>query len=116
MKMMIHGLSQYVGCVQRRLFLVILAFLSLPYLVDLAFLGDLTPTHYAQENTNNAREEIDLLDGTASLPHVTEHVPSETAAITVRDLGMARRAAVPAIFYLEHLFSAYHPFRPPPSV
>jgi len=32
-------------------FVLVLAFLLLPYLVDVAYYGDFTPTHYAQENS-----------------------------------------------------------------
>ena len=113
---MTNRLSRYVGCVRRKPLLLILAVLSLPYLVDVAFLGDLTPTHYAQESTTDAHEEVDLLDGTASVPNVDEQLQNGTAAPTLRDIRMARRSAVPAILPLEQLFSAYYPFRPPPSV
>ncbi len=32
---------------------LVLAFLLLPYLIDVAYFGDFTPTHYAQENIND---------------------------------------------------------------
>jgi hypothetical protein len=114
--MMTHPFSSCLGGIRRKLLLFVLAFLSLPYLVDVAFLGDLTPTHYAQENAGTAQEEADLLDGTAPLPHVSEQLQNRTVTITQRYFRKALRYAVPAIVPLEQLFSAYHPFRPPPSV
>jgi hypothetical protein len=114
---MTQGLSYYfAGSHRKRLILLILAFLSLPYLVDVAFFGDLTPTHYAQENASNSQQKVDLLDGTAALPYLSEQLHGGILAVTLRDVSIARRSAVPIIFPLEHLFSAYHPFRPPPSV
>lgn len=33
--------------------ILVLAFLLLPYLIDVVYFGDFTPTHYAQENIND---------------------------------------------------------------
>ena len=33
-----------------------LAFIAIPYIVDVAFLGDLTPTHFAQENIVESKD------------------------------------------------------------
>ena len=53
-----------------------LAFLAFPYIVDVVFLGDLTPTHYAQE-TQIEMEDIRAVQDervTSSITHVTDTV------------------------------------------
>jgi len=92
----------------------VLAFLLIPYLVDVAYYGDFTPTHYAQENISlddddrsDAQESlicpVDQQDtgGNDSLQHAEDHVAYKLD-----------QSIVPP----EHLFIISLTSRPPPTL
>ena len=55
---------------------LILAFLLLPYLVDVAYYGDFTPTHYAQETIDD-EEGAQSAIAKASLSFAVDQAASE---------------------------------------
>ena len=46
------------NCESGSCLVLIIAFLLLPYLLDVAYYGDLTPTHFAQESPTDAEEDL----------------------------------------------------------
>ncbi len=66
-----HTIAAYRGFCQSTKSVVLgLAFIAIPYIVDVAFLGDLTPTHFAQENIVESKEPQDL-DGKGPISDIS---------------------------------------------
>lgn len=66
-----------------------LAVLALPYLLDVAFIGDLTPTHYAQESID--AEDAQDTDGKAHTAELGEKsVPSSSLDLLAGQLSRLR--------------------------
>ncbi len=97
------------GCV------LILAFLLLPYLVDVAYYGDLTPTHYAQESVDN-KNEVDLFDIQESLLYANERAHSGETGFPLQDAGTRCNTPTRIIFPPQNLFLASLTSRPPPNL
>ena len=93
---------------------LILAFLLLPYLVDVAYYGDLTPTHYAQENLES---ENDLTNTEKSvLCDDGREYSSVEANFTLLDAGTLCPTPAQAVFTSHYLFITSLTSRPPPSL
>ncbi|HEY6084258.1 MAG TPA: hypothetical protein VIU63_02615 [Nitrospira sp.] len=72
--------------------LVVIAMLGLPYLVDVAFYGDFTPTHFAQEVVVD--ETIQDEEGDRSFLSVAQHAPLAREIETVL-LSLSTQTCVP---------------------
>lgn len=113
-----HQRSEYLGEDPARgsIFVLTVAFLLLPYLVDVAFYGDFTATHFAQENLNDGEEDL-FADGTAS-PCLTDTqaklgagvglLPQDVYAPCSHETGTALTP--------QYLFVALLTSRPPPAL
>ena len=97
------------GCV------LILAFLLLPYLVDVAYYGDLTPTHYAQESVDN-KNEVDRFDIQKSPLCANGQAHSGETSLTLQDAGTQCSTPTRTIFPPKNLFLASVTSRPPPNL
>jgi len=112
-------LLQYsLGRQSRRVVLVLaLAFLFVPYLVDVVYLGDLTPTHFAQElATEDKDSEIAYDTGWLSTSVAADNAPVYEHSLVIcppRNVVIILSNA--KIFSLQHLASASLISRPPPS-
>ena len=108
-------LLQYLKGVRGGGYALILCFLLLPYLVDVAYYGDLTPTHYAQENSNDG-EKVDSSDDQASLLCADDQAYSGEAGFTIQDVGTPCNAPPRAVLPPPYLFLAALTSRPPPAL
>lgn len=93
---------------------LILAFLLLPYLIDVAYYGDFTPTHYAQENIN-AEEGTHSVLAKASLLFAVDQTNSG-AGVRFPDPDVTPLGSLQAGAFLlsEYLFLDSLISRPPP--
>jgi hypothetical protein len=94
--------------------ILILAFPLLPYLVDVAYYGDFTPTHYAQETIDD-EEGADSVVAKASLLPTADQANSE-AGVSLPELDVNLQGSLQAGAFL---LSEYHfldslTSRPPP--
>ena len=108
-------LCQDFGCVPGENCVLILAALMLPYLVDVAYFGDLTPTHYAQENVIE-ETKVDLSDVQISLLYVDDQAESIETGITLQDAPTTCSSRVQTVFPRQSLLSTWHTSRPPPAI
>jgi hypothetical protein len=108
-------LFQYFRGVRRGTCVLILAFLILPYIVDVAYYGDLTPTHYAQENLTEGKK-VDLSDARTSLLYADDQEQSIEAGITLQDAPTTCRPPVWAVFPPQYLLFSWCTSRPPPAI
>jgi len=108
-------LFHYLGGVRGGSCGLILALLMLPYLVDVAYYGDLTPTHYAQENLVDG-ETDDLSDVQTSLLNVNDQEQSIETGITLQGTRTTYKSPVWGGLPPQYLFSAHHISRPPPAI
>ena len=95
---------------ERSALFIVLALISLPYLTDVAFLGDFTPTHFAQENVTES-EHVEAQDGQAFTVIVDDH--EKTLSPTWRGFPRDHVASVP-IFPFQCLLTTSSSSRPPP--
>ena len=73
---MVHSLLQDLRTLRPGIGIVlVLAFLLLPYLVDVVYYGDFTPTHYAQENLIDEEDARSILPNASLLVAVDEANP-----------------------------------------
>ena len=100
------------GC--RLILFVVITILGLPYLVDVAFYGDLTPTHFAQEVV--ADENIQNDDGDFSVPLLIDTLIVREMTLMQRPIRMASRLSTPTILPREYLISASLTSLPPPRL
>jgi hypothetical protein len=93
---------------------LVLAFLLLPYLIDVAYYGDFTPTHYAQENIDDeegARSGI----AKASLLFAVDQANSGAGVrLPEPDVNTQGSLQVEAFLLSEYLFLDPLTSRPPP--
>lgn len=109
------GLLQYLGGVRGGSCALILAFLLLPYLVDVAYYGDLTPTHYAQESLKT--NDVARFDAQESLLCADDRAHSREAEFTLQDAGTQCSAPLRAVFPPpQYLSLASLTSRPPPAL
>lgn len=96
--------------------LAILFFL-VPYLVDVAYYGDSTPTHYAQANFSDG-EEAFVLDGKAALGLSLdqEHSAGAGVRLAVHLPGLSISCPFLAVFSPRYLSFSTHLSRPPPVI
>ncbi|HJT22002.1 MAG TPA: hypothetical protein VJ746_16115 [Nitrospira sp.] len=99
----------------KRVIVLIIAFLSVPYLFDVAFYGDFTPTHFAQETTVRADS-----DGPDDHSLASGGAQGRTIAVVAagppvpRPLTRGVDLLIAAVFRFSHLPSASLISRPPP--
>src|SRR5262249_18366422 len=102
--------------VYRIVFLAI-ALLALPYLVDVAFYGDFTPTHYAQETSlDEPLQDVDGRDSTLIGDDHTKVSQRNLYEPTLRSTFRHDLFAVRAISPFEYLMSASLLSLPPPAL
>lgn len=95
--------------------ILILVILLLPYCVDIAWYGDFTPTHYAQEkeSVKDGKEDGPASEG-AALPIAFDHIGSNKPRIAfqavVGHYGSTFSAAGPPRYLLDFFLAS----RPPP--
>ena len=103
---------------------LVLAFLLLPYLVDVAYYGDFTATHFAQKKLNSDGEnngengEEDLLgDGPAS-PVLADNQAKFKVGIglPLSDVYALCRRPAETVFAPQYLFVVSLTSRPPPTL
>jgi hypothetical protein len=99
----------------KRVVLLIIAFLSVPYLLDVAFYGDFTPTHFAQETTVRANTDGPSDHSLASGWPDGRIVEVVAAGLPVsRPLTKEFDLLAAAVFRFSHHPSASLISRPPP--
>ncbi len=111
-----YGLGQYLirGC--RGGSALVLAFLLLPYLVDVACPGDGDPTPYTQATVNDG-QAVDSSEGEDSLlPADDQEKSIVELGLTLRDAYTQRGDSARAVFPLQYLFLAALTSRPPPAL
>lgn len=103
---------------QGRSIVLLLAFtlLVIPYLVDVVYLGDLTPTHFAQEFETEDQDCQTTFDiGFVSTTSVIDDSGFDEVSPSLRPPGALLAVASAKIFLLQYLASAALISRPPPS-
>ena len=98
---------------------LVLAFLLLPYLVDVAYYGDFTPTHFAQKNVNDGEDgEEDLFaDGRGSPFFADDQAHSGVeVGLSSLDSYTQSSALASAVLPSHYLFVASLTSRPPPAL
>lgn len=108
-----HRLFQYFGGVRGGSFILILAFLLLPYVVDVAYYGDLTPTHSAQENIKKSDDDGSYAQDSYLCADDQAH--SGEAGLTLHDPVVQYYALEKTIFPPQYLYLASLASRPPPA-
>ena len=94
--------------------ILVLAFLFLPYCVDIGWYGDLTPSHFAQENSNDSKESDPTVEK-AYLHFVLDHAPSiETGHACLRIVNSRYRCSDRVMLSPQYLPAFSHTSRPPP--
>ena len=93
---------------------LIVAMLLIPYLVDVAYYGDLTPTHFAQENLQV--EDVDSSDATKSLSSSGGHAYPEQASCVRPVDDVTACSPAKTVFAPPNLFVASFTSRPPPTL
>ena len=94
---------------------LILAFLLLPYLVDVACYQDLTPSHSAHESVDN-KTEVDRFDTQKSLLCPEDQASSGEDRIRLQAVGTRCSFPVNAVVPLHSLLVPSHISRPPPTL
>lgn len=94
---------------------LILAFLLLPYLVDVAYYGDLTPTHSAQESVDT-KNEVDRFDDQKSLLCGDSQAHSGETRFKLQDAGMHCGYPTSTVVPPHYLFVTSRTSRPPPTL
>jgi len=96
--------------------LFVVAFLALPYLVDVAFYGDYTPTHYAQEIVaDEDTQDIDDKNFSSAPTDQSHLLLIETPLPDRPHISAKDRGSSWAIFPLQLLISSLLISRPPPG-
>ena len=111
---MTRELLQYFRSVRGGGCALILTFLFLPYLVDVAYYGDFTPTHSAQESVDN-KTEVDRLDNQKSFLCADDQAHAGGARFRLQDVGTHCSSPV-AVVIPHYLFVASRTSRPPPTL
>ena len=106
-------LLQYFGCLRGRSCVTILAFLMLPYLVDVAYYGDFTLTHYAQENSIEG--ETDNLSD-VQMPDGGDQEQTLKIETSLKGALTILRSTLPIVFPPKYLLAHPHTSRPPPAI
>lgn len=112
---MIRELLQYLRGVRGAGCVLILAFLLLPYLVDVAYYGDLTPTHYAQESLNN-KKDVDRVDAQEFPLCADDPAHAGEAGFTLQDAGAQCSHPPSTVLSPHYLFVVSLTSRPPPAL
>ena len=112
---MTRELLQYFRSVRGGGCALILAFLLLPYLVDVAYYGDFTPTHSAQESVDN-KNEVDRFDDPESLLCTDSQAHAGEAGFRLQDAGTHCGCPTNSVVPPHYLFLASHTSRPPPTL
>lgn len=94
---------------------LIFAFLVVPYFVDVAWFGDFTPTHFAQENFID--EDIQFVVNVPSSAHdQNDGLGNENHPSTGAHSYQPSRLPAVSIFILQCLICASLLIRPPPTL
>ena len=98
---------------------LVLAFLLLPYFVDVAYYGDFTATHFAQKNSTDGEDgEEDLsADGRGS-PFFADDQAHSGVEVGLSPLDSYTQCSAPtsAVLPPHYLFVASLTSRPPPTL
>ena len=96
---------------------LVILFLLVPYLVDVAYFGDYTPTHYAQANFSDG-EEASFFDGKPALALTLDQVHSAEASLHLAMYFPCVSTAFPSleVFYPRYWSFSTHLSRPPPAI
>ena len=98
---------------------LVLAFLLLPYLVDVAYYGDFTATHFAQKNVNDGKEgEEDLFADGKALRFLADDQAHSGVKVGLSPLDIYTQCSGPAraVISPHYLFVASLTSRPPPAL
>jgi len=96
---------------------LVLAFLLLPYVVDVAYYGDFTAVHFAHQNSKDTQnEEEDLFADGPTSSFLVEHQANPRAQVGLlpSDLHASRSHEAEPVLTREHLLITQHISRPPP--
>ncbi|MEI8016500.1 MAG: hypothetical protein WCH20_16900, partial [Nitrospira sp.] len=88
--------------------------LLLPYFVDVAYYGDFTPTHSAQESVDT-KNEVDRFDDQGSLLCADSQAHSGEARFRLQNVG-THCGCPAAVIPPYYLFVASRTSRPPPTL
>jgi hypothetical protein len=94
---------------------LILTFFLLPYLVDVAYYGDFTPTHSAQESVDT-KNEVDRFEYQKSLLCADDQAYSGGDSFRLQDVGTRCSSPANSVAPPHYLFVASHTSRPPPTL
>ena len=109
---MSRRLVQYMISVRGVGGVLVLAFIFLPYCVDIAWYGDLTPTHFAQESIDG--KEVDPSTEKAPLPIVHDQVRSIEPRVSLQTVASRYIDSVITIKPSQYLLLFSLTSRPPP--
>jgi hypothetical protein len=109
-----HRLFQYLESFQGGSCFLILAFLLLPYLIDVAYYGDLTPTDSAQEKLKECEDDRFKPHSSFLYPNDQEYSGEADVARQAEDY--VAHSPAKAISRPQYLFIASRISRPPPAL
>ena len=95
---------------------LVIAFLLLPYFVDVAYHGDGDPTPYAQAIVTDGQEDDSAEDEDSLLPADDQEKSVIELGLTLRDASTQRGDPARTVFPLQYLFLAALTSRPPPAL
>lgn len=98
---------------------LVLAFLLLPYLVDVVYYGDFTASHFAQKNSTDGEDgEEDLFAGGRVLPFSVDDHAHSAVEVGLSPLDSYTQCSAPtsAVLPPHYLFVASLTSRPPPTL
>jgi hypothetical protein len=93
---------------------IAVSLLALPYLVDVAYLGDLTPTHSAQEIINDKDKDYDEQVLVVFTDYELDHVGIRASEYDLPLSFLAEDDVDRAVLPFEYLMTASLISRPPP--
>ena len=102
--------SKQFSAYRNRIVFLVLAFLAIPYSVDVAFYGDLTPTHYAQIYSNQEDPESNTDCSTTVFDLVVVRLPLQW------HLNGISYCSIDSVCVFEFILSPTVISRPPPLV
>ena len=112
---MTRELLRYFRGLQGGVCALILTFLVFPYLVDVAYYRDLSPSHSAQESVDN-KNEVERFDTSESLLRADDLAYSGKARFRLQDVGTRCSSPATSVVPSHYLFVASHISRPPPTL
>ena len=95
---------------------LVLAFLLLPYLVDVVYYGDFTPTHYAQENTIDEEDARTIIDKPSHLVAVDEAISGIRVRLLAPDVNAQASLQAGVLLLSYYPISESLTSRPPPPL